>query len=89
MEEERIALPTVCRGDYLTALKALSQGRHPDPLIRVVDYPQRWTAALAWRDLEETRRDLEECNAFLDPAEAGRRDRRLRMPGEPGGPDQA
>ena len=82
MEEERVVLPTVCRDDYLTALKALSQGRHPDPLIRVVDYLQRWTAALAWRDLEE-------CNAFLDPAEADRRDRRLRMPGEPGGPDQA
>lgn len=79
-EEERVVLPIACRDDYLTALKALSQGQRPDPLIRVVDYLQRWTAALAWGDLEETRRDLEECNAFLEPAEADRRGRRLRMP---------
>ncbi|MCY3852065.1 MAG: hypothetical protein OXG03_00575 [Gammaproteobacteria bacterium] len=65
----------------MTALKALSQGRRPDPLIRAVDYLQRWTATLAWGDLEETRRDLEGCNAFLEPAEADRRGRRLRMPG--------
>ncbi len=88
-EEERVVLPTVYRDDYLTALKALSQGQHPDPLIRVVDYLQRWTAALAWRDLEETRRDLEECNAFLEPAEADRRGRRLRMPGGFDEPDSA
>lgn len=80
-EEERVVLPTVYRDDYLIALKALSQNRHPDPLIRVVDYLQQWTAALAWGDLEETRRELEICNAFLEPAEADRRGRRLRMPG--------
>lgn len=80
-DEERVVLPTVYRDGYLTALKTLSQGRRPNPLIRVVDYLQQWTAALAWGDLEETRRDLEECNAFLEPAEADRRGRRLRMPG--------
>ena len=88
-EEERVVLPTAYRDDYLTALKALSQGQHPDPLIRVVDYLQRWTAALAWGDLEETRGDLEKCNAFLEPAEADRRGRRLRMPGEFGDSDLA
>ena len=83
--EERAVLPTAFRDDYLTALKALSQGQHPDSLIRVIDYLQRWTAAMTWGNLEETRRVLEGCNAFLEPAEADRRGRRLQMPDSFGG----
>jgi len=78
--EERIVIPTVYRSNYLSALKALSQSGHPEPLIRMLDYAQRWTAAIDWRTIEATRRELEVCNAFLDPSVADSEGRRLRMP---------
>ena len=79
--EERIVVPTVYRANYLSALKALSQTGRPEPLIRMLDYAQRWTAAVDWRSVEETRRQLDACNAFLDPDVADEEGRRLRMPG--------
>jgi Fic family protein len=39
--EERIVIPTVYRGNYLAALKALSLTGTADPLIRTLDYAQR------------------------------------------------
>lgn len=78
--EERIILPTVYRAHYLAALKALSRTRRAEPLIHMLDYAQRWTAAVDWRSLVETRRELDECNAFLDSNVAVAEDRRLRMP---------
>ena len=79
--EERIVIPTVYRANYLAALKALSQGGRPEPLIPVLDYAQRWTIAVSWRSVEETQHELDACNAFLDPTVAEEEGRRLRMPG--------
>ncbi len=79
--EERIVVPTVYRDNYLSALKALSQSGLPHPLIRVLDYAQKWTASVDWRSLDWTRRELDECNAFQDPILAEEAGRRLRMPG--------
>ena len=79
--EERIIVPTVYRANYLSALKALSQSGRPEPLIRMLDYAQRWTAAVDWRSVEETRRELDGCNAFLDSIMAEEEGKRLRMPG--------
>lgn len=79
--EERIVVPTAYRANYLSALKALSRTARPESLIRVLDYAQKWTAAIDWRSVEETRRELEVCNAFLDSAVAEDEGRRLRMPG--------
>ncbi len=82
--EERIVIPTVCRANYLLALKALSQNGRPEPLIRMLDYARKWTAAVDWRSVEETRRELDDCNAFLDPNVAEEEGKRLRMPGRAG-----
>ena len=79
--EERIVVPAVYRANYLSALKALSQTGRPEPLIRVLDYAQKWTAAVDWRSVEETRRELDACSAFLDSDVAEAEGRRLRMPG--------
>ena len=78
--EERIVVPTVYRSHYLSALKALSQNGRAEPLIRMLDFAQKWTAAIDWRTVEETRRELDACNAFLDPAVADEEGKRLRMP---------
>lgn len=82
--EERIVVPTVYRSHYLSALKALSQNGRTEPLIRMLDFAQKWTAAIDWRTVEETRRELDACNAFLDPAVADEEGKRLRMPGRIG-----
>ena len=82
--EERIVVPTVFRSHYLSALKALSQNGRAEPLIRMLDFAQKWTAAIDWRTVEETRRELDACNAFLDPAVADEEGRRLQMPGRIG-----
>ncbi len=78
--EERIVIPTVYRNNYLAALRALSLNGHPVPLTRVLDYAQRWTRAVPWTTVEETRRVLELCNAFIKPDEADERGVRLQLP---------
>jgi hypothetical protein len=78
--EERIVIPTVYRSHYLSALKALSQSGRAEPLIHMLDFAQKWTAAIDWRTVEETRRELDACNAFVDPAVADEEGKRLRLP---------
>ena len=78
--EERIIIPTIYRANYLSALKALSLTDNAEPLIRALDYAQRWTRAVPWGELTATRLVLESCRAFLDPAVADEEGLRLRMP---------
>jgi hypothetical protein len=52
----------------------------PEPLIRMLDFAWQWTAAINWQDVETTRRELETCNAFVDPGEADQQGIRLKMP---------
>lgn len=79
--EERIVIPTAYRDDYLSALRALSHSGRPEPLIQMLDYAQRWTAAIAWSSVDDACQELEQCNALLDPRTADETGRRLRMPG--------
>jgi Fic family protein len=78
--EERIVVPSVYRANYLSALRALSRTGRPEPMIRMLDYAQKWTAAVDWRSVEKTRRELDTCNAFLDASVAEEEGKRLRMP---------
>lgn len=82
--EERIVIPTIYRSHYLTALKATTQSGRTEPLIRMLDFAQKWTAAIDWRTVAETRPGLDACNAFLDPSEADEQGKRLRMPNRVG-----
>ena len=78
--EDRIVIPTVFRNNYLAALKAMSNSGATEPLIRVLDYGQRWTAAVAWGRFDQTRLTLEDCNAFVEPSHADVAGIRLRLP---------
>jgi len=78
--EGRIIIPTVYRGNYLAALKAISQADRPEALIRTLDYAQKWSAAINWGGLAETQRQLEDCHSFLDASVAEDSGRRLRLP---------
>ena len=77
--EERIIIPTVYRGNYLAALKALSQTQRPNALIRTLDFAQKWTASIDWAELRATQQQLERCNAFLDPVSADDLGKRLKL----------
>ena len=78
--EARILIPTIFRSNYLSALKALSLNQHPTPLVRTLDFAQRWVASIPWGELKATERVLDKCNAFMDPAEADDAGIRLRLP---------
>ena len=77
--EERIVIPTIYRGDYLTALKALSQGRNPSALVRTLDFAQRWVVSIPWENIKDTRTALERGDAFLDSLTADREGIRLKL----------
>ena len=79
--EERILIPTVYHGNYIAAQRALTHNGVPTPLIRTLDYAQRWTAAVDWRSVQGTARELAACNAFLESGSAEQEGRMLRMPG--------
>lgn len=78
--EERIVVPTVYRANYLSALKALSQTQNAEPLVRTLDFAQRWVAAVPWADLASTRAVLERSHAFMDATDAENAGIRLRLP---------
>ena len=82
-DEERIVIPTVFRGDYLAAMRALTHNGVAEPLMRMLDYAQRWTYAVDWSTVETTGRQLDACNAFLDADSAEREGLRLRLPQGP------
>lgn len=78
--EHRIIIPQVYRNNYLTALRALTVNGNADPLIKTLDFAQRYTAALDFSDFERSRSILEQTNAFADPVEADDAGVRLVLP---------
>ena len=78
--ESRIVVPTVYRNNYLMALKALSQNGITGAVVRMLDFAQRYTAAVDFADLRRARAILERTHAFLDPNEADARGVSLVMP---------
>lgn len=79
-DEQRIVIPLSYRDDYLGGLRALSRAGDPRPLIRVLDFAQRYSAAIDWSDLARARQMLEESNGFIPPDEAEGTGQRLRLP---------
>jgi len=78
--EQRIVIPIVYRDNYLQGLRALSRNGNPQPLIRVLDFAQAYTAAIDWSDLRAAERTLEQTHAFLEPEVAEERGLRLGLP---------
>jgi hypothetical protein len=78
--ENRIIVPTVYRNNYLMALKALSQNGVTGALVRVMDFAQKYTAAVDFSDLDRARLVLDRTHAFADPNEADAAGIRLVLP---------
>ncbi|MBM3610238.1 MAG: cell filamentation protein Fic [Alphaproteobacteria bacterium] len=81
--EQRIIIPTVYRNNYLSALRALSLNKIAEPLIRVLDFAQKYTVSLDYKDFDVACALLEQTHAFLDPNEAEERGLRLKLPTMP------
>jgi len=64
--QERIIIPTAYRIDYLGALKAISQNKLADPVIRTLDLAQRYTHLIDWAQMTTAQTMLEETDAFAE-----------------------
>lgn len=81
--EQRIIIPQVYRNNYLMGLRALTVNSRADALIRILDFAQRYTAAIDFSTFEGAREMLEATNAFHDPVEADAAGIRLVLPDVP------
>ena len=69
-EQMRVIVPTVCREDYVLALKNLSHNAEPEPLIRFLIRLQRFSHSLNFEDLAAAEAQLRAANAFTDANDA-------------------
>lgn len=79
--QQRIVIPTIYRANYLSALKSISNRTSAEPLIRMLDFAQRFTLSVDWTGFQRAKADLKAANAFVDSSEADERGIRLRIPG--------
>lgn len=82
--EQRVVIPLSFRDNYLQGLRALSRSADPRPLVRVIDYLQRYAAAIEWRDLRAAEARLTQTNAFVPPDVAEETGVRLLLPEDAG-----
>lgn len=78
--EQRIIIPIVYRNNYIAALKAMSNDGTAEPLIRVLDFAQRYALAIPFETFDKANFVLARTNAFLKPEEAEEAGVRLTMP---------
>jgi hypothetical protein len=81
---QRIVIPLCFRDNYLQGLRALSRDSNPAPLVRILDFAQRYAAEIDWRDLRTAAETLRRTNALVPPWTAEERGIRLRLPAEVG-----
>jgi fido (protein-threonine AMPylation protein) len=67
--ECRIIIPTVYRDDYISALKAFSQNRETDPVIRMLERAQAFTASMDYANYDAAKAAFGAANAFFEPNE--------------------
>ncbi len=65
-DQSKIIIPSVFREDYLNALRRLTRRNDPSVLIRAMSRVRKFSANIIGGDFEETRKYLEQCNAFKD-----------------------
>lgn len=77
--EEKIIIPTIYRSNYLSSLKALTHNGLTAPLIRTLDFAQKYTRSINWENFDESKHQLNMTNAFMDPSEADEAGIRLKI----------
>lgn len=66
----RIVIPTVCREDYILALKALTNDGHAQPYVRMLTTAARFSALLDYSNTDTVLGQLAKSNATKEPNEA-------------------
>ena len=79
--EGRIIIPTVYRGEYLSALKAATHNAVFAPIAAVLTFAQRYTAQVDFETRATAERDLARTNALVDAETAEDRNLHLLLPG--------
>lgn len=69
----RAIVPTVCRNDYLNALRRLTRQGRSDLLLALIDRLQRFTLGVDFSTEEGARKQLTDANAFVDADDGERR----------------
>lgn len=76
----RIIVPTIYRNNYLPGLSGVSNGNgRGETLVAVLQFAQKWTAAMDWSSFESADKNLRGLGAYLDPALAEAAGARLRL----------
>ncbi|MDR0306043.1 MAG: Fic family protein [Chitinispirillales bacterium] len=78
--EQRIIIPIIYRNNYIAALKAVSHSAITNPLVRTLDFAQRYTGAVNWDNFDNTMETLTKTRAFIDSNEADDAGLRLILP---------
>jgi hypothetical protein len=79
--EVRLMIPNVYRNNYLAALNGFSnRAGHGESLVAVLEFAQRWTAAVDWTSYEGAHETLLDANAYVDAGLADSTGVRLTMP---------
>lgn len=78
--QARIIIPTVFRTEYLQALRGLSHNGVIKGLVRVLDFAQQYVSEISFDEYEAARSQLEQTNAFKDPADATGSGDKLLLP---------
>lgn len=69
--QQRIMTTTSQRDAYVRALRALSYNKNPEPLVRVLEQSQEFSARGDWSSDQAALRTLKSANAFEDPHSGG------------------
>jgi hypothetical protein len=75
-QQRRIIIPIVFRDEYVTGLRVLTRQDDPAPFLAVLDFAQRYCAAIDFTEYDRAVALLRATNAFEDPAP----DVKLRLP---------
>lgn len=78
--EVRVIVPTVYRGEYLSALKAATHSAVFAPIAAVLAFAQRYTAQVNFETRSTAERDLARTNALVDPQTAEDNNIHLLLP---------
>ncbi len=78
--EIRVLVPTVCRNDYLAALRRMTRQDRPDLLIDLFNRLQRFTTAVDFSSNRSAQAHLAAANAFVDANDAASRGVHLVLP---------
>lgn len=79
-DQARLMIPTIFRNNYISALKALTHQKRPDPLIRSLDFAQKYTSLIDWSDFDRAHAMLRSTHAFEDANTAEVLGNRLILP---------